>query len=276
MNQQLITSGIVATLGLGCLVVAVVHERRMHRHRQPGVTYRQATFRRDGGWRRADLFTDVGLWHQRRASSYGITGAILLCASILAWVVLGLRPSTRVRAANEPPQSPAAEAGFSYSRDVGVVQNARDSTLCLTIANASLAAGERLAVVSMLTDGPQSTATVRVEGRRANACTMPGDEWGSIAIQAASFYTVRVVRDSLLGEPAIVLKTSAPLSLQGRTVTGDLDGDGRPERFSQCTSHEGIHFRVTTRVDGREIERWHEYFYVPYDLEPNCPGMREQ
>jgi hypothetical protein len=91
MTRQLIASSILALLGLAFLAAAVVHERRMHAHRQPGVSYSQATFRRDGGWRRGDLFTEAGLHHQRRASLHGITGAALLLASILAWIILGSR-----------------------------------------------------------------------------------------------------------------------------------------------------------------------------------------
>ena len=76
--------------GVGALMWAVVNERRMQRHRRPGVSYGQATLRRDGGWRREDLFTDDGLRFQRRASTWGISGALLLVlAMILAWV-LGL------------------------------------------------------------------------------------------------------------------------------------------------------------------------------------------
>jgi hypothetical protein len=91
MTPQLLASGVLASLGVVFLGVAVVHERRMQAHRQPGVTYAQATFRRDGGWRRGDLFTEAGLHHQRRASSCGITGSALLVASILAWIALGAR-----------------------------------------------------------------------------------------------------------------------------------------------------------------------------------------
>ncbi|HET7459068.1 MAG TPA: hypothetical protein VFJ74_15575 [Gemmatimonadaceae bacterium] len=63
----------------------------MHRHRQPGVTYAEATLRRDGGWRRRDLFTPVGLRLQRKASLWGVTGGVLLLASIAAWMILGSR-----------------------------------------------------------------------------------------------------------------------------------------------------------------------------------------
>lgn len=91
MTPQMLGSSILAVAGLAFFGAAVVHERRMHAHRQPGVGYAQATFRRDGGWRRADLFTEAGLRHQRGASLFGITGAALLVASILLWIVLGSR-----------------------------------------------------------------------------------------------------------------------------------------------------------------------------------------
>ena len=69
------------------MAVAVFHERRMHRHRQPGVTYAQATFRRDGAWRRADIFTPEGLRHQRLASSFGVPGALLWLLGLIAFAL---------------------------------------------------------------------------------------------------------------------------------------------------------------------------------------------
>lgn len=79
---------VLIVAGLGSLARAVVNERRMQRHRQPGVTWWQVTWRRDGGWRREDLFTPEGLACQRQASKWGLTGAILLlCAVLLVWIV---------------------------------------------------------------------------------------------------------------------------------------------------------------------------------------------
>ncbi len=68
--------------------VAVLNERRMHRHRQPGITYAQATFRRDGGWRRADLFTPRGLELQRNASTFGVIGLLLWILALVAVIIL--------------------------------------------------------------------------------------------------------------------------------------------------------------------------------------------
>ena len=81
----------LAVMGTVAMLVAVFSERRMHRHRQPGVTYRQATFRRDGGWRRTDLFTDTGLRFQRRASTFGALGALLWVLALVAGLVAGTR-----------------------------------------------------------------------------------------------------------------------------------------------------------------------------------------
>ena len=78
----------LAGIGLLSLATAVTFERRMHRHRQPGVSYRAATFRADGGWRRADLFTEEGLRHQARASRFGVAGAALLVLALIAWIAL--------------------------------------------------------------------------------------------------------------------------------------------------------------------------------------------
>jgi hypothetical protein len=91
MTLQHVVAGLLAAVGAAALGVAVSFERRMHRHRQPGVTYETATFRKDGGWRRGDLFTATGLLLQRKASLWGATGTLLLAASVAAWVVLGNR-----------------------------------------------------------------------------------------------------------------------------------------------------------------------------------------
>ncbi|HET7188637.1 MAG TPA: hypothetical protein VFI52_10795, partial [Gemmatimonadaceae bacterium] len=91
VSTQIVVSATLAVLGVVALCIAVACERAMQRHRQPGVSYREVTLRKDGGWRRSDLFTDTGLRHQRRASTFGVTGAVLLLASLLTYVLLAGR-----------------------------------------------------------------------------------------------------------------------------------------------------------------------------------------
>jgi hypothetical protein len=83
-----LVASIFALAGLAAATVAIVSERRMQQHRQPGVTYAAATFRRDGGWRRAELFTARGLEYQAQAARFGISAAVLWIAALLSWVLL--------------------------------------------------------------------------------------------------------------------------------------------------------------------------------------------
>ena len=80
-------SAAFAALGTGAFIVAIRHERLMQRHRQPGVSYRDVTLRRDGGWRRTDLFAPEGLVHQRRASTFGVAGVLCWLAAIVVWIL---------------------------------------------------------------------------------------------------------------------------------------------------------------------------------------------
>ena len=67
--------------------VAIWNERRMQRHRRPGVTYAQVTFRKDGAWRNSELFTEEGLRYQRRASGFGVPAALLWVLALIAYAV---------------------------------------------------------------------------------------------------------------------------------------------------------------------------------------------
>ena len=82
-------AGVLFTAGGISMVLAIRQERLMQRHRQPGVSYRDVTLRRDGGWRRADLFTPSGLLHQRQASRFGLIGVVLWIAALASMAVPG-------------------------------------------------------------------------------------------------------------------------------------------------------------------------------------------
>ena len=85
---------ITASLAIGgtlAATVAVVNERRMQRHRLPGVGYADVTLRRDGAWRRNDLFSAEGLAYQRLAAKYGFYAVVLWVLSLAAWIVFAGR-----------------------------------------------------------------------------------------------------------------------------------------------------------------------------------------
>jgi hypothetical protein len=88
VSIQVLVSSLLAIAGTTSAGLAVWNERRMQRHRQPGISYAGVTLRRDGGWRRADLFTPEGLRYQSRASRFGLTAVALWVLALLAWVLL--------------------------------------------------------------------------------------------------------------------------------------------------------------------------------------------
>jgi hypothetical protein len=88
VTLQLLTSSLLAVAGTILAGFAVWNERRMQRHRQPGVTYGAVTLRRDGGWRRRDLFTAQGLEYQAAASRFGLGALVFWVFALLAWVLL--------------------------------------------------------------------------------------------------------------------------------------------------------------------------------------------
>ena len=91
MSAQLTTASLLAAAGTILAGLAVLNERRMQRHRQPGVTYALVTLRRDGGWRRSELFTARGLAYQALAARFGLGATVLWGLALLAWVLLAGR-----------------------------------------------------------------------------------------------------------------------------------------------------------------------------------------
>lgn len=110
-----------------------------------------------------------------------------------------------------------------------------------------------------------------IESRRAHQCMRPGDEWGNVVMDKASFYDVVFAPGVTAGQEAFVIAARPnALRKENGVVSIDIDGDGRPETFSTCTSNEGTHLIVKTGTGPTAIKRWEAYVYVPYDLEPTC------
>lgn len=156
-----------------------------------------------------------------------------------------------------------------YETRVGVTHVARDSSLCLTIANDGLLPGGELILVSPVR--PQRLTHARVGERRNSPCSEPGDQRGNVDMTNASFYKVEILGDTLGSDLSIAIVGPAPaFAVRGDALASDLDGDGREEQFAECASQEGIHLSIVTPGVGAGSRRWHQYFYVPYDLEADC------
>jgi hypothetical protein len=88
VKTQFFITGFLTLAGVVAATLAVVNERRMQQHRQPGVSYAAVTFRRDGGWKKPELFTARGLEHQALASRFGLTALVCWIAALVSFVLL--------------------------------------------------------------------------------------------------------------------------------------------------------------------------------------------
>jgi hypothetical protein len=60
------------------------------------------------------------------------------------------------------------------------------------------------------------------------------------------------------------------LYIENGGLLGDLDADGTRERLRMCTSTEGLHITVWSGEAPTDPRRWHFYYYLGYDVMPNC------
>ena len=163
-----------------------------------------------------------------------------------------------VSASCQKPLTPTKEWSFADSIGLAVLKSGKT---CFSIHNASLPANSGIRLV--ITSPPQTVSDAQISKVDASC---PGTNTGG------QRYEVRADSTGLAPSmPAIaVVGFSGKFNRRGDLITADLDGDGEDEYFRSCTSTEGIHFTVWSGkpLDGKL--RWHEYYYLGYDVSPTC------
>ncbi len=160
---------------------------------------------------------------------------------------------------------------FDFDSRVGVVDADAEGRLCLNIPNPGLAEGAELSVI--LPDRPQQVVRAAVEGKAAGACGRNPET----ADPSSSFYRLRLVGGKKAlnrGEPLpasiAVVGPAGAVAVRRGVASGDLDGDGRAEFFRTCASTEGNHLTIWTGRPLAGKRRWHAYYYLGFDVTPNC------
>lgn len=140
----------------------------------------------------------------------------------------------------------------------------RSGTTCLYTHNGELATGNLLTLV--LPSPPQSILRAEIVDPVSTNC--PSIDTNDALLKA---YEIHLEGDLPASTPAIAVSGFAGrFQTKGKYVVADIDGDGRPELFRFCASSEGIHLTVWSGKLLRGKPRWHQYYYLGYDVEPNC------
>jgi hypothetical protein len=158
--------------------------------------------------------------------------------------------------------SSARPNAFDYSSQIGIVEFHPDDAACLTIQNASLKVGEAVRIIVM--DEPQALETALVEKKLDKSCSRNPQ-----VSPADAFYALRLpAKESVLKPVSIaVVRFAGELHLKDGFAQADLTANGSAHSFRSCTSTEGLHLTVWDSAPSR---KWHRYYYLGYDVEPNC------
>lgn len=154
---------------------------------------------------------------------------------------------------------------FDYATQVGIVFRNEDKQLRLEIKNPNLSPHEEIVIVE--SSKPQKLARAAIDGKVSGNCSQ-----GGINDEGGACYKLRVVSGKIDGDSIAfgVAKAAASFTIRRGSVIADLENDRVEERFRVCASMEGLHLTVWSGIPLKGKRQWHRYFYLGYDLEPNC------
>ncbi len=192
----------------------------------------------------------------------GVLGVIALVAAI---PILEL---TAVSCGHGNGQGqPAAAEPFSYDQRIGWLHGR-----CLAISNPKLVTGTPVAVI--IAGEPQRIEQARIQQPTDSSTTCSAllpPRAKSNATPGTTFYAL----DASKIEPTdlgfgIVSPPAQPEVVNG-VARIDLNRNGHPVVFASCSTSEGIKFTAWTDKAYQGEPRWSKYYYMGYDLTPNCP-----
>ena len=205
-----------------------------------------------------------------------IRRATILVALVIAWLLLaGGAPTSSNRPARRPFMVGMLDWRLDAEERAKRIEN-RSFTLWLMTSDTTLAPGDSLTLLWNAEDADTTYAQDapllqrgRVVGRAKVGPTGPGNMYNE---DGDVFYHVSAPQPrDLPGGLGFAVRAGPEEFLRvGDRVEVDLDQDGVAERFFTCASYEGVHLTVWSGVPMKGEERWHRYYYVPYDTEPTC------
>jgi hypothetical protein len=135
---------------------------------------------------------------------------------------------------------------------------------CLSAANRSLRQGTGLRVVA--TDPPAASWRARVVREDASCLPERDADTGLAGYDIA--FEGAMPPESF---PLIALIDQPPgLPTSNGAAATDPDANLRDDLLRSCTSNEGVHFTAWSDAPLTGTRQWHRYYYLGYDVEPNC------
>jgi hypothetical protein len=144
-------------------------------------------------------------------------------------------------------------------------QDSSGIRFCFQSVDSTLPAGAPVTVVHAVF--PQYAVDGRL-GRRSKSPCFPAPVGSLDSMQ----YVVDAPGDTLgrRGVPIIVLGRRPTVQMRGDTLMLAVEPGKKSWRFRTCASEEGIHTTAWSGIPLASPRRWHAYYYLGYDVEPDC------
>gem|GEM_PF-1735320 len=145
-------------------------------------------------------------------------------------------------------------------------QDSSGTRLCFQSADTTLPDGAPVTVVHAA--GFPQFATVGTLGRRSKRPCFPGPPVSADSME----YVVDAPGDTVgrRGVPIVILGKLVPAQMRGDTVMLAIEPGQASWRFRTCASEEGIHATAWSGAPLSSPRRWHAYYYLGYDVDPDC------
>ncbi len=165
-----------------------------------------------------------------------------------------------------PTIKTASQSTYDINTHTGWLHNN-----CLAIKNNTLSKNDKVTIVSFAQEQQILSSIINKKAESATDCPALLADRKKINISAGySFYLIKQTREKIDLAIGLVNNPAKLIKLNGQ-VSGDVNGDGKPEYFTQCSSSEGLHFSIWTEKPDSGEPLWSGYYYLGYDIEPNCP-----
>jgi hypothetical protein len=185
--------------------------------------------------------------------------------AITLLLIIGVLASADQSKPSQSPKTGRKDGRFDYATQIGIVDRNDDKQLRLEIKNPNLAAHDEVAIIDPYE--PQKIARAAIDEKVSGNCTR-----GGFNDSGGDCYKLRPISGEIdeVGGAFGIVKTTASFTNPKGRVSADLDNDGVAEHFRVCTSMEGLHLTVWSGRPLKGKRQWHRYFYLGYDVEPNC------
>jgi hypothetical protein len=134
---------------------------------------------------------------------------------------------------------------------------------CLALGGAALEAGAPVTLISL--SKPQRVFRSAVVRQVPECSSLVHQE------TPGPYYLLRAEASKERAPRLAIAVAGRPLA---RSVDGEirlaLSNRIRQARIRSCTSSEGVHLTVWSAVPLRSTRLWHTYWYLGYDVEPDC------